>query len=326
MNPIRREFLRFAAGALLATPVMARPARANAYPTRPVRIIVGFAPGAGVDHVARLFAQLLTEKLGQPFVVENRPGAATNVATDIVVRSAPDGHTLLWLGAPSAISAAVYSNLKFDFGRDIAPVARIMHVPYVLVVNPSLPAKTIPELIAYAKSAPTKINMGSSGNGATTHVLGELFKMMAGIDMVHVPYRGLEPAHIDLMGERIHVVFTSLPSGIGYIKSGQLRALGVTTATRSPVLPDVPAIGEFVTGYDADGWQGIGAPRGTPPEIIAILNRSINEAINDPKVQARLTDMGGFPAPSSVTEFNQFVAEEVIKWAKVVKYSGARSE
>lgn len=326
MNPMRRRFLRIATGAVLAVPAVARSARADTYPARPVRIVVAYTPGAGQDLVARLIGQWLSERLGQPFIVENRPGAGTNIGTELVARAPADGHTLLWIGAPSAINATLYAKLSFNFVRDIAPVANIIHVPHVLAVNTAFPAKTIPEFIAYAKKHPDKINMGSSGNGSTPHVMGELFRMMTGITMTHVPYRGLEPAQTDLMGGQIQVVFTSLPSAIGYIKSGQLQALGVTTPKRSPALPDVPAIAEFVPGYEATGWQGIGAPQKTPPEIIDRLNAEINAGIADPKIGARLAELGGVPAVGTASDFKAFIADETEKWGRVVKASGARAD
>ena len=288
----RRKFLHLAAGAA-ALPAVSRVAWAQAYPTRPVRIIVGLPPGGATDIVARLIGQWLSERLGQPFVIENRPGAGTNIGTEAVVRAPPDGYTLLLVGRRNAINATLYDKLNFNFIRDIAPVAGIIRVPLVMVVNPSVPAKTVPEFIAYAKANPGKINMASAGIGTPGHVAGELFKMMAGVDMVHVPYRGAAPALTDLLGGQVQVMFGTTVSSIEHIRAGKLRALAVTTATRSEALPDIPTVGEFVPGYEASAVFGIGAPRNTPAEIVDKLNKEINAALADPKIKARLADLGG---------------------------------
>ena len=278
----RRQFLHLAAGAA-ALPAVSRIAWAQAYPTRPVRIIVGFAAGGAADIIARLIGQWLSERLGQPFVIENRPGAGSNIATEAVVRAPPDGYTLLLVGTANAINATLYDKLNFNFIRDIAPVAGIIRVPNVMVVNPSVPAKTVPEFIAYAKANPGKINMASGGIGTAAHVSGELFKMMAGVDMVHVPYRGAAPALTDLLGGQVQVMFASMPSSIEHIRAGKLRALAVTTATRSEALPDIPTVGEFVPGYEASAWYGVGAPKDTPAEIVDKLNKEINAASPIPR-------------------------------------------
>jgi tripartite-type tricarboxylate transporter receptor subunit TctC len=278
----RRQFLHLAAGTA-ALPVITRVARAQSYPTRPVHLIVGFAAGGPNDFSARLMGQWLSERLGQPFVVENRPGAASNIGTEMVVRARPDGYTLLMVGPPAAFNATLYDNLNFNFIRDIKPVAGIMRVPEVMVVNPSVPAKTVPEFIAYAKANPGKINMASSGNGSAPHVYGALFNAMAGINMVHVPYRGGEPALIDLMGGQVQFMFETILSTIAYIKAGKLRALAVSTATRLAVLPDIPTVGEFVPGYEASAFYGVGAPKNTPTEIVDRLNREINAGLAEPR-------------------------------------------
>jgi tripartite-type tricarboxylate transporter receptor subunit TctC len=282
----RRQFLHLAAGAA-ALPAVSRVARAQAYPSRPVRIVIGLASGGPVDVLARLMGQWLSERLGQPVIVESRPGAGSNIATEAVVRAPADGYTLLMATPPNAINATLYAKLNFNFIRDIAPVAGIMSVPYVMVVSPSFPAKTIPEFIAYARANPGKINMASSGVGSGTHLAGELFKMMAGVDMVHVPYRGLAPAFTDLFGGQVQVCFPSMTGAIEYVKAGTLRALAVAAATRLMVLPDTPTIGEFAPGYEAGGWYGVGAPKNTPAEIVAKLNNEINAGLADPRIKAR---------------------------------------
>ena len=303
---------------------MSRVAWAQTYPTRPVRLIVGVAAGGGTDIVARLISQWLSERLGQQFIVENRPGAGSNIATEVVVRAPPDGYTLLTVGAPAAINATLYyDKLNFNFIRDIAPVAGIMRGPLVMLVNPSFPAKTVPEFIAYAKANPGKINMASGGNGTTPHVTGELFKMMTGVDMVHVPYRGAGPAITDLLGGQVQVLFDN---PIEHIRAGRLRALAVTTTTRSEALPDIPTLGEFVPGYDASGWFGIGAPKDTPVQIIDRLNREINACLADPRMKARLTDLGGIVLSGSPADFGKHIAEETEKWAKVIKFAGIKPE
>jgi tripartite-type tricarboxylate transporter receptor subunit TctC len=321
----RREFLHLSA-ATIALPAVTRLARAETYPARPVHIIVGFAAGGPNDISARLIAQWLSERLGQQFIVENRPGAGGNVATELVVRAPADGYTLLLVPAPAAINATLYDNLNFNFIRDIAPVAGILRVPEVMVVNPAVPANTVPEFIAYAKANPGKINMASSGNGTVPHVAGELFKFMTGVDLVRVGYRGGGPALVDLMGGQVQVMFEPTLSTIGYIRAGKLRALAVTSATRSAVLPDVPTVGEFVSGYEATAWFGIGAPRNTPADIVAKLNTEINAGLVDAKFKERLADMGGEPMPMSSADLAKFIADETEKWGKVVRAAGIKAE
>ena len=303
-----------------------RIARAQAYPNRPVRIVVGFAAGGAFDITARLIGQRLSERLGQPFIVENRPGAGTNLATEAVVRAPPDGYALLLGGAVNAVNATLYEKLKFDFITDIAPVAGIIRFPNLTETNPSFPAKTVPEFIAYAKANPGKITFASTSVGSTQHLAGELFKMMTGTNLVHVPYRGGAPALTDLISGQVHVMFGPLPPSIEFIRSGKLRALAVTTETRSPALPDIPTVGEFVPGYEATGWNRIGAPKNTPHEIIDTLNREIGAALADPDIKARLADLGGTPLSGSPAEFGKLVVEETEKWAKVVRFSGAKPE
>ena len=281
-----------------------------------------FAPGGGADIIARLIGQWLSERLGQPFIIENRPGAGSNIATEAVVHAPADGYTLLLVSPANAINATLYDKLNFNFIRDIAPVAGIIRVPNVMVVNPSVPAKTVPEFIAYAKANPGKLNMASAGIGTAPHVAGELFKMMAGVDMVHVPYRGDGPALTDLIGGQVQVMFAAMPSSIEYIRAGKLRALAVTTATRSEALPDIPTVGDFVPGYEASGWYGIGAPKNTPAEIIDKLNKEINAGLADPKIKARLADLGGTVLPGSPADFGKLIADETEKWAKVIKFAG----
>jgi tripartite-type tricarboxylate transporter receptor subunit TctC len=318
----RRAFLHLAAGAA-AFPAMSRNASAQTYPARPVRLIVGFpAGGSASDIVARLMAQWLSERLGQQFVVENRPGAATNLATEAVVRAPPDGYTLLFVTATNALNHTLYSNLSFNFISDIAPVAGTIRVPFVMLVNPSVPAKTLPEFIAYAKGNPGKINMASSGPGSAPHVFGELFEAMAGVDMVHVPYRG--NAFPDLLGGQVQVYFMSIPPAIEFIRTDKLRALAVTTAMRQEVLPDIPTVSEFVPGYEASGWQGIGAPKNTPAEIINRLNREINAGLADPKMKAQLVVLGGNVLALSSSDFGKLIAEEVEKWGKVIQIANIK--
>jgi tripartite-type tricarboxylate transporter receptor subunit TctC len=321
----RRQFLHLSAGAA-ALLALSRLAWAQAYPTRPVRIIVGFAPGGGNDILARLIGQWLSERLGQPFVIENRPGAASNIGTEIVVRALSDGYTLLLVGAPNAINATLYDKLPFDFIRDIDPVGSIMRVPFVMVVNASFSSKTVPEFIAYTKANPGKINMASGGNGATEHMCGELFKMMTGVNMLHVPYRGVAPALTDLLRGQVQVIFASMPASIEYVRAGKLRALAVTTATRSAMLPDIPTVSEFVPGYEASQLYGLGAPRNTPTEIVEKLNKEINVAVADPKLKARFAELGGVPMPMPPPEYRKFLADETEKWAKVVKFSRAKPD
>jgi tripartite-type tricarboxylate transporter receptor subunit TctC len=319
----RRQFLHLAAGAA-ALPALPRIARAQAYPSRPVRIIVGFAPGGSGDITARLIGQWLSERLGQPFVIENRPGAGGNIGTEAVVRASPDGYTLLMVGSWNAINATLYE--KLNFIRDITAVAGIVRLPLVMVVHPSVPATTVPEFIAYAKSKPGKITMASPGMGLASHVAGELFKMMAGVDMVHVPYRGGGPALNDLLGGQVQVYFGTTVSSIGYIRAGRLRALGVTTATRSDVLPDIPTVGEFLPGYEASGWAGIGAPKTTPAEIVEKLNKEMNGALADEKIKARLAELGSVPMPMSPATFGKLIAEETEKWGNVIRALNIKPE
>jgi len=321
----RRQFLRLAAGAA-ALPAMPRIGRAQAYPSRPVRLVVGFPAGGVGDVLARLMGQWLSDRLGQPFVVENRPGAATNIATEAVARSAPDGHTLLWVTAANAINASLYDKLSFNFIRDITPVASVVRGPGVMEINPAVPARTIPEFIAYAKANPGKINLASSGPGTVSHVAGELFKMMAGVDMLHVPYRGAAPALTDLISGQVQVMILPIISSIEHLKAGRLRALGVTTATRLEVVPDVPTVAEFLPGYEVSDWTGIGVPRGTPPEIVDRLNAEINAGLNDPKIKARLAELGSLLMPMSRADFGKMIADETGKWAKVVKTAGIKPE
>jgi tripartite-type tricarboxylate transporter receptor subunit TctC len=325
MRLLRRQFLHLAAGAA-ALSTISRIARAQAYPSRPVRVIVPFAPAGTTDIVARLMGQWLSERLGQQFVIENRPGAGTNIATEAVVRAPPDGYTLLTVGAPAAINATLYDKLNFNFIRDIAPVASIIREPLVMVVNPSVPAKTVPEFISYAKANPGKLNMASVGNGSSPHVAGELFKMMTGVNMVHVGYRSSGPALIDLLGGQVQAMFNGAGSAIEYIRAGKLRALAVTTATRSEALPEVPTVGEFVPGYEASAFFGIGAPKNTPAEIVEKLNKEINAGLVDPQLKARIAELGGTVLALSPADFGKFIADETEKWAKVVKFSGAKPD
>jgi tripartite-type tricarboxylate transporter receptor subunit TctC len=321
----RRQFLHLAAGAA-ALPAVSRIARAQAYPARPVRIIVGFAPGGGVDITARLIGQWLSERLGQQFVIENRPGAGTNIGTEAVVRAPADGYTLLLVNVANAINATFYDNLSFNFVRDIAPVAGIMRVPNAVLVHPSVPAKTIPEFIAYAKANPGKINMASGGVGGPSHVSGELFNMMAGVNMIHVPYRGVAPALTDLLGGQVQVTFATMPSSIAYIRAGKLRPLAVTTTTRSDELPEVSTVNDFVPGYEASTWYGVGVPSGTPAEIIGKLNKEINSALADPTFKARLADVGGSALSGSPADFGKLIADEIEKWAKVIRAANIKPE
>jgi tripartite-type tricarboxylate transporter receptor subunit TctC len=319
----RRNFLHLAASAA-ALPAVSRIAWAQTYPSRPVRIIVPFPAGQATDTIARLMGQSLLERLGQPFVIENRTGAGGNMATESVVRATPDGYTLLLVGLPNAVNATLYSKLNFNFIRDIAPVASIGGGPYVMVVNPSVPAKTVPEFIAYAKANPGKINMGSSGSGAASHVFGERFKMMTDINLVHVPYRG---AYLpDLLSGQVQIVFGTITTCIQYIRSGMLRALAVTTATRSDVLPDIPTLAEFVPGYEASYWYGLGAPKDTPAEVIDKLNREINAVAVDPLIKARLASLGVDPALMTSAEFGKFIADQTEKWGKVIRAANLKAD
>jgi tripartite-type tricarboxylate transporter receptor subunit TctC len=321
----RRQFLHLVAGAA-ALPAVPRLAMAQSYPTRQVKLVVGFAPGGGNDIVARLIAQWLSERLGQPFVVENRPGAGTNIATEAVVRAQPDGYTLLFVAPSSAINATLYEKLSFNFIRDIVPVASLIRLPNVMEVNLSVPVKTVPEFIAYAKADRSKINMASPGVGTSVHLSGELFKMMAGVDMLHVPYRGTAPALTDLLGGQVQVMFGTMTGSIEYIRTGTLRALAVTTATRAEALPDIPTVGEFLPGYEASNWYGLGAPKNTPAEIVAKLNKEINAGLADPKLRARLADLGGTVLAGSPADFGKLIADETEKWGKVVKFVGIKAD
>jgi tripartite-type tricarboxylate transporter receptor subunit TctC len=318
MKLSRRRLLHLAAGAA-ALPVASRIAWAQAYPSRPVRWIVGFAPGGSGDILARLMGQWLSERLGQPFVVENRPGANGNIGTEAVVRASPDGYTLLMVGGWSAINATLYDKLSFNFSRDIAPVAGIVRALNVMVTNPSFPAKAVPEFIAYVKANPGKLNMASGGVGGPSHVWGELFNMMAGVNMIHVPYRGLAPALTELLGGQVQVIFSSLPAATEYIKADRLRALAVTTATRSELLPDIPTISEFLPGYEASQWYGVGVAKNAPTEIINTLNKEINAGLVDTKMKARLADLGGTVLPGSPADFGKLVADETEKWGNVIR-------
>jgi tripartite-type tricarboxylate transporter receptor subunit TctC len=323
--PHRRQFLHLAAIAA-ALPAVSRIAWAQAYPTRPVRIIVGFAPAGGTDIMARLIGQWLSERLGQQFVIENRPGAGTNIATEAVVNAPPDGYTLLLACLPNASNATLYDKLNFSFIRDVAPVAGIARDTFAIEVNPSVPVKTVPELIAYAKVNSGKINMASGGIGSGNHIFGELFKMMTGINLVHVPYRGAGPALVDLLAGQVQVMFASMSSSIEYLRAGKLRALAVTTSTRSPVLPDIPTVAQFVPGYEASFWTGIGAPRNTPIEMVEKLNQEINAALADSQMKARLAGLGAAALPGSPADFGKLIAEETEKWGKVVKFAGIKPQ
>jgi tripartite-type tricarboxylate transporter receptor subunit TctC len=319
----RRQFVR-AASAALALSAAPRSAQAQAYPARPVRLIVGYAAGGGTDITARVIAQWLSDRLGQQFVVENRPGAATNLATEAVARSAPDGYTLMLTTAANSINTTYYDKLNFDFVQDLAPVGAIMRVPLVLVINPSLPVKNVRELIEHCKANPRQLNFGSGGAGGPDHMAGEYFKLSTGVEIQHVAYRGLSPALTDLLGGQIQMVFATSSAAIQYIKADKLRALAVTTAKRAEVLPDLPTMGDVLGGYEASQWYAINAPKGTPPEIVAALNKEILAAQADPKVKARLAELGGEPMPMSPAEFGKFVVEDTERWAKVVKFSGAK--
>jgi tripartite-type tricarboxylate transporter receptor subunit TctC len=325
MKLLRRRFLHLTAGAA-ALPAMSRVASAQTYPTRPVRILVGAAAGGPLDIIARLMGQWLSERLGQQFIIENRTGAGTTLATEAVVRAPPDGYTMLLVATTNAINATLYDKLSFNFIRDIAPVAGTLRVPQVLEVNPSVPVTTVAELIAYAKANPGKINMGSGGIGSVAHVGGELFKIMSGVDMVHVPYRGSVPMLTDLIGGQLQGAFDPMPGSIALIKAGQLRALAVTTATRSAALPDIPTVGESLPGYEASTWMGFGVPKSTPAEIIDKLNRQINAALADPKIKTRIADLGGMVLPGSPADFARLIADETEKWGKVIRAANIKSE
>ena len=321
----RRTFLQLAVGAA-ALPALPRIARAQAYPSRPVRIIVGFPAGGATDIQARLMGQWLSDRLGQQFIIENRAGASGNIGTEAVAKAPADGYTLLQIVTPNAINAALYSNLNFDFSRDIVPIVCSARLAYVVVVHPSLPITTIPELIAYAKANPGKINYGSAGSGTPQNISAELFKMMAGVNLVHVPYRGGAPATTDLVGGHIQAIFAPVSESIEHIKAGKLRPLGVTTTTRLDVLPDVPTVADFVPGYEASGFAGVGAPKGTPPEIIQMLNKELNAGLADPKIKARIVELGGTVLGGSPAEFGTILTDAIDKWAKVIKFAGIKVE
>ncbi len=325
MKLARRKFLHLAAGAF-ALPTLSRIARAETYPARSIRLIIGYPPGGSADMTARLTAQWLSERLGQSVVIESRPGAGTNIATEAVVHAAPDGYTLLLVAPANAINASLYDRMNHNFIRDIEPVAGLIRFPNAVVVTPSLPVKTIPELIAYAKANPGKLNMASSGNGSTIHVSGELFKMMTGINMVHVPYRGEGLALTDLLGGQVQVMFNASILSLESIKAGKLRALGVTTATRWDALPDIPTVSEFVPGFEARVWFGVGAPKDTSAETIDKLSKAINTALADPNIKARFADLGGVPFPGSSTDLGKFIVEEAEKWSKVIRTANIKAE
>jgi tripartite-type tricarboxylate transporter receptor subunit TctC len=325
MNLLRRKFFHLIAGAA-AVPALSRIAWAQAYPTRPVRIIVPYAPAGPTDIIARLMSQWLSERLGQQFIVENRPGAGGNVGTEAVVRTLADGYTLLMVGSPHAINATLYEKLNFDFLRDITPVANIVRVPLVLELNPSVPVKTVPEFIAYAKANSGRINYASAGNGTPQHVSGELFKMMTGVNMQHVPYRGSSPALTDLISGQVQAMIDTTPASIEFIRAGKLRALAVTTAGRSDALPDLASMSDFVPGYEASSWYGIGVASNTPADIVDKLNKEINAGLADPKLKVRLMDLGGMIAAGSTADFARHISTETEKWARVVKYSGAKPD
>jgi tripartite-type tricarboxylate transporter receptor subunit TctC len=321
----RRQFLHLAAGTA-ALPAMTRIARAESYPSRPIRVIVGFPAGGTPDTLARITGQWLQDRLGQPVVVEDKPGASSNIATEAVVRAAADGYTLLSAGSPNAINASLYVNLNFNFTRDIAPVASIVRLPDVMVVNPEFPARTVPEFIAYAKANPGKLAMASAGNGTSGHVAGELFKMQADVDLLHVPYRGGPPAVTDLLGGRVQVLFDVLTNSLELVRSGKLRALAVTTTERCVALPDIPAAAEFVPGYEASYWSGLCAPAATPAEIVEKLNKEINAGLADPKIKARIADLGGTVLALSAPAFGKLIADETDKWAKVIRSANIKAD
>jgi len=326
MKPSRRIFLSLAAGGVVALPAVSRFTWAQSYPSRPVRIVVPFAPAGTTDVAARLIGQWLSERVGQQFIVENRPGAGGNIGIEAVVRAPPDGYTLLMTDPSPTIGATLYEKLNFNFIHDIAPVIGVLRSPFVMVVNPAVPAKTVPEFVAHAKSNPGKVNMGSAGTGSTQHVAGELFKMMAAVDMVHVPYRGGGPALTDLIAGQVQVLFLPPAISIEHIRAGRLRPLAVTTATRFDALPDIPSLSEFIAGYDASTWFGFGAPRGTPTDIVDKLNQQINAALVDPKIKTRLVELGGTVLAGSPADLGKLIAEDTEKWGKVVKFTGIKPE
>jgi tripartite-type tricarboxylate transporter receptor subunit TctC len=325
MNLPRRQFLHLAAGAV-ALSVRSGIARAQSYPTRPVRIVVGFAPGGGNDIIARLMGQWLSERLGQPFIIENRSGAGGNIGAEAVVRAPPDGYTLLLVAPPNAINATLYDKLNFNFVRDIAPVAATMSSPLVMLVNPSFPARTVPAFIAHAKANPGKLKLGSAGVGSTDHISFELFKMMAGVNMIHVPYRGAGPAVIDILGAQVDVMFATTAAAVEYVRAGNLRALAVTTATRWEGLPDIPTVGDFLPGYEASQFYGLGAPKNTPAEIVDKLNKEINASLALPKMKAKLAELGGTALPGSADDFGRLIADETEKWGKVIRAANIKPQ
>jgi tripartite-type tricarboxylate transporter receptor subunit TctC len=321
----RRTFLHLAAGAV-GLPGVSQIARAQTYPTRPVQIIVGFVPGGPSDILARLMGQWLSERLGRPFIIDNRPGASSNIGTEAVVKASPDGYTLLMMSTTNVVNTTLYERLSFDFRRDIAPIAAITREPHVLVVNPSVPAKTVADFISYAKANPSKINMASPGKGTGPHMVGELFKTMTGVEMVHVPYRGAGPAYTDLLSGQVQVMFPGPASSLGYIRAGQLRVLAVTTSSRFELLPNVPTMDETLPGFEASSWFGIGAPRNTPTEIIDRLNGEINAGLASPTIKARLADLGGTPFPGTPADFGKVIAEDTEKWGNVIRAANIKSE
>jgi tripartite-type tricarboxylate transporter receptor subunit TctC len=328
MKHPRSSFLRLMAGAaaLAAFALAPHLANAQAYPVKPVRFIIGYTSGGSADITARLIGQWLSDVMGQPFIVESRPGAGTNIATEAVVRAPPDGYTILLVAPANAINATLYEKLNYNFLRDIAPVASIISFANVMEVNPSVPAKTVPEFIAYAKANPGKINMASSGNGSTIHMSGELFKMMTGINMIHIPYRGGAPALTDMLGGQVQVMFDNIPTSLEHVRSGALRPLAVTTTTRLDLLPNIPTVAEFVPGYESSAWYGIGVPKGTPEGIITMLNRAVNAGLADPTLKARFTDLSATVLPGSPADFGKLLVDETEKWGKVVKFSGAKAD
>ena len=319
----RRQFLRLA-GAAVALPAVWRDAKAQAYPSRPVKLVIGYPPGGSADITGRLIGQWLSERLGQPFVIENRAGGGTNIATEAVINAAPDGYTFLLVAPANAINATLYEKLNHNFLRDMVPIAGLIRFPNVVVVNPSVPVKTIPELIDFAKANPGKLNMASSGNGSTIHMSGELFKMMTGVDMTHVPYRGGALALTDLVGGQVQVMFDNIPTAAEFVRSGKLRGLAVTGAGRSEVLPELPTVADFLPGYEATSWYGLGAPKGTPADIIEKLNQETNAILAEPKAKARFAELGAILLPGSAADFGKLVADETEKWAKVVKFAGVK--